>query len=947
MVTAIPDNQPRLSPTTSPRRARGRLTTSNLNLTRGNSNGNNGKTNPRGRWSTAGGCYLAIFMIVVLLQLNQQNQLPDSIHSESSLNQQAIVPEQMMAHFLKGVSALAASGGATSPAIIDASSTSTSTSITASAAWDAQHNPLGIPPGQALNLPAIRKSDNGNAVVEEHRKNDDYGGKVKGEGKHLGGSTALDLGGVSPSVWKHMLLDYGVKSVLDVGCGRGVSTSWFAAHGVDVQCVEGSHDAAVRTLLPDPVNQLVEHDFSRGPWWPEHTYDAVWAVEFLEHVNLQNHINYLTAFRKAALIFVSTSRLGGRHHVEVHSDEWWIRKYELYGLKYDAALTEQVRAWAKDESNNATAIAPNGERYNAQHVWLTMKVFTNPVVAALPQHAHLFPEFGCYGGRTNGEIHHRECGTGGEGALETPLDKSLYPLPITPAMDEEWGNLLRKELEISSVAAKPDPAGVRTARPETEAAITVTTTATSTTPNRSAGSRATPTKPSTGSRINSIKKMTTPTRPGNTKPSKRTDTIDTDYTYTIAQAAIEIDETLLSVWREGYKKYPNPVTLTNLTDDPTNLPIIPVVLWPYLEFGKMTAEAQHIEENGVNESRFLELAEDMTNFDPNVVWVGDTGFGYGWNPWCGEYLKRIEMARTKRKALGLPLQWPIYIVDFTDGVTRQRCKNIEQVIGKEYVNYSQRSLARGRHWDFDKKWVDVGFRVPLLHENALYQHSPLVLRTDTIEALRDVLLQRNLKLTAPLEKLERRVDVVHFWPADWSGVSNVSSVLRTQVSRVVTELGKQENLNFFVGLKGDAVKTGRRGVKLEYIEALLDSKIVVVTQRDNWEDHYRLFEAVMSGTLVLTDRMLGMPQGLVNGTSIIEFATEEDLKQKILYYLAHPDERVAIAGRGREVAMTRHRTWHRIEDVIFGQVMSECSPDKPGSPCPYIVHANEARRRRR
>jgi hypothetical protein len=57
----------------------------------------------------------------------------------------------------------------------------------------------------------------------------------------------------------------------------------------------------------------------------------------------------------------------------------------------------------------------------------------------------------------------------------------------------------------------------------------------------------------------------------------------------------------------------------------------------------------------------------------------------------GEYLKRIQMARTKRKALG-SANGPIYIVDFTDGVTRQRCKNIERVIGKDTFA-SQRSLA--------------------------------------------------------------------------------------------------------------------------------------------------------------------------------------------------------------------------------------------------------------
>jgi glycosyltransferase involved in cell wall biosynthesis len=178
-------------------------------------------------------------------------------------------------------------------------------------------------------------------------------------------------------------------------------------------------------------------------------------------------------------------------------------------------------------------------------------------------------------------------------------------------------------------------------------------------------------------------------------------------------------------------------------------------------------------------------------------------------------------------------------------------------------------------------------------------------------------------------------------------VSNVSSVQRTQVSIIVAELAKQENLNAFVGLAGSAVKTGRRGVKSEYIEAMLNAKILVVTQRDDWEDHYRLFEAMISGALVLTDRMLGMPQGLIDGTSIIEFGSEADLKQKILYYLAQPLERKEIARRGREVAMTRHRTWHRIEEVIFGGITSTCSPDKPDSPCPWIVHANEARRRRR
>ena len=53
--------------------------------------------------------------------------------------------------------------------------------------------------------------------------------------------------------------------MLDVGCGKGVSTSWFVTHELDfVQCVEGSHDAVTQSIVPKSEEHVVEHDFSRG-----------------------------------------------------------------------------------------------------------------------------------------------------------------------------------------------------------------------------------------------------------------------------------------------------------------------------------------------------------------------------------------------------------------------------------------------------------------------------------------------------------------------------------------------------------------------------------------------------------------------------------------------------------------------------------------------------------
>jgi len=108
------------------------------------------------------------------------------------------------------------------------------------------------------NLPSVRLSD------EEEKKaakvRDIYGGKK--DALHLGGFTEIDHQGISHNLWNFMLGPLAIKSVVDVGCGRGHSTSYFMKKGAKVLCVEGSHDAVTQSLLP--ADKIVEHDFSRG-----------------------------------------------------------------------------------------------------------------------------------------------------------------------------------------------------------------------------------------------------------------------------------------------------------------------------------------------------------------------------------------------------------------------------------------------------------------------------------------------------------------------------------------------------------------------------------------------------------------------------------------------------------------------------------------------------------
>jgi len=210
------------------------------------------------------------------------------------------------------------------------------------------------------------------------------------DAKHLGGSTDEDHAGRTPGMWVWLMKAVTVKSVVDVGCGRGISTRWFMDHGADVLCIEGANDAIEKSYLPR--NKIVAHDFQLGPYWPDKTYDLAWCIEVLEHVKRPYMANYQAIFHKSAIIIASHSPWGGHHHVEVHPDYWWITRLEMQGFVYSERLTKIMRFIARE-----TKAPGNGNA--GTHLTNTAHVYINPKVASLPQHAHLMGRLGCYRGK--------------------------------------------------------------------------------------------------------------------------------------------------------------------------------------------------------------------------------------------------------------------------------------------------------------------------------------------------------------------------------------------------------------------------------------------------------------------------------------------------------------------------------------------------------------------
>jgi hypothetical protein len=110
-----------------------------------------------------------------------------------------------------------------------------------------------------------------------------------------------------------------------------------------------------------------------------------------------------------------------------------------------------------------------------------------------------------------------------------------------------------------------------------------------------------------------------------------------------------------------------------------------------------------------------------------------------------------------------------------------------------------------------------------------------------------------------------------------------------------------------------------------HVAVLASSKIVVLTQADEYEDHdTRLFEALASGAMVLCDSMIAPPSGLVHKTNIVFFDSASKLDKYIQYYLDPENDmtRQEIARHGVEYALGRHRSWHVLEALLFGKALT-------------------------
>ena len=290
-------------------------------------------------------------------------------------------------------------------------------------------------------------------------------------------------------------------------------------------------------------------------------------------------------------------------------------------------------------------------------------------------------------------------------------------------------------------------------------------------------------------------------------------------------------------------------------------------------------------------------------------------------------------------------EWKVFVFDQSDrGVGDWGFWYLQtelvHLIGWKRIHYVTRTTQKDRNMD---RWVkkskeDAQLRkdfgsfvgVPINFTDHLgttcasVQRKTYEIREDINTAIDDF-MQRNFPelggrspsaLSHAIARLPRATDVRTFWNKTVCPKRSERCAFRSYIASQLADFHPNVKVN--TDVVGFIHRRGRKKVSPDYIQAMLTTKVIVLAQRDKWEGHFRLMEGLLSGALVLHDPQLYWPYGIVDGESIVVYHSIPDLKEKILYYLdpSHEEERIAIAQRGREVALSMNRQSKNLERLL-------------------------------
>jgi len=428
--------------------------------------------------------------------------------------------------------------------------------------------------------------------------------------------------------------------------------------------------------------------------------------------------------------------------------------------------------------------------------------------------------------------------------------------------------------------------------------------------------------------------------------------------------------------RNGYPPLPPSSPGDDSQAPPMAREPVPVQIMPANDDGSSSSRLSSLLYEGIESSRRLVRASSPHEND--VVWLVDLS-----RIMCSELVdeadlnmrKRIERHRQaasegKLSPFGQPplaaagsparltsaLLWKIIIIDFSDfGYVAEDdvyygiddfaldcIKPLSDLIGRRNVYFASREHVLGRNIqpisgeDEEQPFGPLGERIDYQRMHLIHFMMGKVRRIDFSHR---TLLEKCLKeevstkmeggvANNPLDmaSMDRPYDVAHFWKV--GSDDNHTSVIRDAVNDVVRSLGandapdkKASTMKAFADPFGEDLGSFKSiNVTCPLAREMLQYKILVVAQKDNYEGHYRLMDALLSGALVMTDPMSRLPLFLEDRVNVVVYRSPAELRRLLKLYLLrdHEAERIEIGRKGREIALRHHSPAAWVERMVFG-----------------------------
>lgn len=153
---------------------------------------------------------------------------------------------------------------------------------------------------------------------------------------HLGGHYGLTH--VDEGALDFLIETFGIKSLVDIGCGPGGMVQLARTKGLEAIGIDGDD------TIERPIDIII-HDYSTAPLKLDKEFDCAWSVEFVEHVDHEYVPNYIATFQSCKVVVMTHAmpKQVGHHHVNCMNFEYWLGIMQFAGFEPMMDATNHLR----------------------------------------------------------------------------------------------------------------------------------------------------------------------------------------------------------------------------------------------------------------------------------------------------------------------------------------------------------------------------------------------------------------------------------------------------------------------------------------------------------------------------------------------------------------------------------------------------------------------------